>query len=88
MTIGDQTFDLRRGAFFLVDTSSGEIRVRQVARTLPALPSQEAPSDVFLTVFQELALKDAEIRGFYREPPADGAEGGLPQDGERADEGQ
>jgi hypothetical protein len=56
VTIGDKTFELANGSFFLVSTHGGGTQIRQLKRNSVKLGTKD---------MQELAKSDAEIREFY-----------------------
>jgi hypothetical protein len=56
VTINDQLFHLAEGRLFLVSTTSGETKVRQLSRDGLTLEAKD---------LMELANKDQEIKGFF-----------------------
>jgi hypothetical protein len=56
VTINDETFELAQGAFFLVSTTGGQTRVRQMKRDTSKLGRED---------LMDLAKHDQEIRDFF-----------------------
>jgi len=60
LTIGDEKYDTKAGALFLVSTRGGTTRVLQMQRDLSALKPEGAS-------FARLAKEDGEVARFVRE---------------------